>query len=187
MTLPNLYYLFAKTIIKGSVMNAFIQKHSHLVTNCLSGFDRLVIRGTLRNISYVEGMLVYLSVSKVLLKDFKNHVLKMSQLLKQASLAVVLAAGRPVEFLSSSKGVKEDLAKEIMQRDHITQGPICAFTCVEPCYSYIVVGNRAQQKLELKPNVRKCLFLYHYFIHPEFGFNSCINRSGHHGQNFLNP
>ena len=78
-------------------MNAFIQKYKSLVTYCLSGFDRLVIRGTLINLSYVEGMLVYLSVAKVLLKDFGNHAEKMSQMLKQASLAVVLSAGRPVQ------------------------------------------------------------------------------------------
>ena len=65
-------------------MNSFIQKHQHLVIHSLSGFDRLVIRGTLRNLSYVQGMLVYLSGAKVLLKDFKDHVLKMSRLLKQS-------------------------------------------------------------------------------------------------------
>ena len=151
-------------------MNSFIQKHQHLVIHSLSGFDRLVIRGTLRNLSYVQGMLVYLSGAKVLLKDFKDHVLKMSRLLKQASLAVVLATGRPVQYLTSSKGVKEVMAKSIMERDKITQGPICTFTTVEPCYSYKIVGNRAEKKLELKPAVRKCLFLYHYFIHPAFGF-----------------
>ena len=38
-------------------MQAFIQKYKAVVTGTLSGFDRLLLRGTLRNLSYVEGMM----------------------------------------------------------------------------------------------------------------------------------
>jgi len=31
-------------------------------------------------------------------------------------------------------------------------------------------GNRSTKKLELKMIPRKCIWLYHYFNHPEFGF-----------------
>ena len=37
-------------------MKSFIQKHAADVIGVLSGFDRLVFRGTLRTLSYVEGM-----------------------------------------------------------------------------------------------------------------------------------
>lgn len=51
-------------------MAAFLQKHRADVTRWLSGFDRLVLRGTLRQLCYVSGMLGFLHASKVLLKDF---------------------------------------------------------------------------------------------------------------------
>lgn len=38
-------------------MQDFIHKHRQVVTGSLSGFDRLVLRGTLRQLSYVKGML----------------------------------------------------------------------------------------------------------------------------------
>ena len=50
-------------------MNEFIQRHRAEVIGALSGFDRLRIRGILRLLSYVEVMLMYLGLVKVLLKD----------------------------------------------------------------------------------------------------------------------
>ena len=151
-------------------MQHFIQKHRAVVTGCLSGFDRLVLRGTLRQLCHVSGMLTYLAMAKVLLKDFGTHAEKMSQMLKQASLAVVLGAGRPVHYLESSRVRKEPIAKAIMQRDGIVHGPICTLTCLEPCASVQIYRNRETKRLELRPRTRKCLHLYHYFIHPVFGF-----------------
>jgi hypothetical protein len=40
----------------------------------LHGFDRLVFRGHLRQLSYAHGMECYLSANRVLLKDFDRHV-----------------------------------------------------------------------------------------------------------------
>jgi len=41
---------------------------------------------------------------------------------------------------------------------------------VEPCVAPMVKGNRARKKLELVMAPRKCIFLYHYFDDPLFGF-----------------
>jgi hypothetical protein len=43
---------------------------------------------------------------------------------------------------------------------------------VEPCLSFEVGPNAEKKKLELKHRLRKCLFLYHYWMHPLFGFMS---------------
>ena len=72
--------------------------------------------------------------------------------------------------LPSSHVRKEDTARAIAEQDGVTEGTIALLTCVEPCKSYEIYKNRETKKLELKPRLRKCLFLYPYFIHPEFGF-----------------
>jgi hypothetical protein len=51
-------------------MNQLIQKYRKKVIGVLSGFDRLVLRGTLRAISYTAGMMNFLYDMDVLLKDF---------------------------------------------------------------------------------------------------------------------
>ena len=52
------------------------------------------------------------------------------------------------------------------------EGPICALTAVELCSSYAIKLNPKTQQPELTIAPRKCLFLYHYWMHPVFGFMS---------------
>jgi hypothetical protein len=114
----------------------FIAKHQDQIVGVLPGFDRLVMRGTLRSIAYGQGMSQYLWASQVLLKDFGAHVEQVSERLKAASLAEVVAAGRPVRYLASSAVSKEKIARRIAAEDGITSGPVCVLTCVEPCRSF---------------------------------------------------
>ena len=151
-------------------MEQFIAKHQDQIVGVLSGFDRLVMRGTLRSIAYGQGMSQYLWSNQILLKNFGVHVEQVSQRLKAASLAEVIAAGRPVRYLASSTVSKEQIARRIAAEDGITSGPVCVLTCVEPCRSFQIYRNRDTQHLELQARDRKCLFLYHYAVHPVFGF-----------------
>jgi len=45
-------------------------------------------------------------------------------------------------------------------------------SCVETCRTFDVYRNREKRKLELVSRIRKCLFLYQYWRHREFGFLS---------------
>ena len=47
---------------------------------------------------------------------------------------------------------------------------MCVLTSVEPCWSLDIYKNRAAKKLDLVKRERHCLFLYHYWVHPVFGF-----------------
>jgi hypothetical protein len=42
-------------------------------------------------------------------------------------------------------------------------------SCVEPCRTFSVRGNRASKHLELRAEERQCLHLYFYFVDSEFG------------------
>ena len=151
-------------------MNAFLSKHAKEVIGTLSGFDRLVFRGSLRSLVYVGGMKSYLYSTGVLLKDFAAHALDMTKRLKGASLAETKQADRPVTYLPSSKTSKEEMAHKIAEEDGIKDGPVCVLTAVEPCNSFEIYRNRETKLLEMVPRHRKCLHLYHYQIHPVFGF-----------------
>ena len=151
-------------------MREFIAKHNQQIAGTLSGFDRVVFRGTLRSMAYPEGMMSYLWANQVLLKDFRPHVEGVSRQLKEASTAKAKALGRPIRYLESSAVSKEKIAREIKARDEIREGLICVLSAVEPCWSFEVHRNRESQKLELRSRLRKCLTLYHYWMHPQFGF-----------------
>ena len=150
-------------------MDGFIQKYQPDVTGVLNGWDRLRFRGTLRALAVVSGMMNYLHVIGVLLKDFGTFVEEASEQVKSNCMGAARRLERPVRYLPSSQTRKEDVALGIAQSDGITEGLICLLTAVEPCRSYSIRKDRQAQKLVLEPTLRKCLHIYHYWMDPDFG------------------
>lgn len=151
-------------------MHEFIARHKKEITGTLSGFDRLVFRGTLHRINFVEGMWHYLHANDVLLKDFESHVKKVTARITAASTTEAEQLDRPVRYLNSSTIDKNDLARQIAREDSIEQGLVCVLSCVELCRTYEIHRNPASKKLELRVCSGKCKFLYHYWIDPVFGW-----------------
>ena len=110
-------------------MNQFIQKYEENITGTLSGWDRIVFRGTLRMLCFVDGMMGYLARVGVLLKDFGEHAQAMTGRLIAASLAAAEEAARPVKYLESAEIRKENVARDIAEGDGIHEGLICVLTC----------------------------------------------------------
>lgn len=153
-----------------TTVDRFIARFGDRIIGVLSGFDRLVFRGTLRQIAFATGMMGFLWKRRILLKDFGSFAEAMTEQLKQASLQEARRLHRPIEYLQSGGTNKEAIALEIAERDHVRQGLIGVLTAVEPCLTYEIYRNRDLKKLQLVPRTRKCLFLYHYFVDPVFGF-----------------
>ena len=152
-------------------MKRFIQQHAGQIIGTLCGWDRLRFRGTLRMLANVTGLGRFLrATDRGLAKEFGKHALELSRQVRQESQQVIEKAGRPVVHLDSPSVCKEDLARDIAKRDGIREGPICLITAVEGCWSYDVRSNRATGHLDRVHAYRKCLHLYHYQIHPKFGF-----------------
>lgn len=110
-------------------MNNFIAKYQDQLSGTLSGFDRLVFSGTLWK-DRLTGMKGYLWAHGLAAKDFGEHAEQISKRVKEASLAAVLAANRPVHYLNSGKDDKQQIALRIAAQDGIVEGPICALTAV---------------------------------------------------------
>lgn len=151
-------------------MDSFVTRHASEVKGTLSGFDRVRFRGTLRWPANLSGMGVWLSHVNVLLKDFRDYAMGLTDRIKQATQELAEQAGRPVQYLASSSLRKEDLAREIAQRDGITEGLVCVVTAVEPCHTFTVGPNQEAKKLELRSHPGKCLHQYFYLIDPQLGW-----------------
>lgn len=146
--------------------------HERHVIGVLNGFDRLVLRGCLRRLSFAEGMMSYLSVCRVLLKDFGAFALAQTERLRAASLDVARRLERPIRYLPSPQISKEDTARAIAEQEGIRDGLVCILKAVEVAPSFDVHRNRHTRKLELTVRSRQGLCLYHYWIDPVFGFMS---------------
>lgn len=151
-------------------MHPIVHKLGARVAAVLSGFDRLVVRGSLRGLSYVEGMKRHLSRADVPRREFGSYVERVTERLKEASLAEARALGRPVIYLDSAKTRKEAVARRVLAERPVESGLICVLSCVEPCRAFEMRRNAQERRLELVYRTRKCLHLYHYYLDPLFGF-----------------
>jgi len=150
-------------------MERFVTRHRDRIVGILAGFDRMVFRGTLRSISYVDGMNKFLSSHHVLYKDFSSFAQRVSNRLKAHAIAVAAEAGRPYEYVASAQVRKDDRARAIATRDGVTDGLVCVLTCVEPCRSFTIRRDRARKQLRLVAGERKCLHIYFYVLDADFG------------------
>jgi len=104
-------------------MHEFTATYSEQLAGVLSGFDRLVFRGTLRQIAYPFGLQGYLWANQILLKDFGAHAQKVSASVKAASLEVIAAAQRPVRYLSAVAWTRNKWRAPSLSRTESGRGP----------------------------------------------------------------
>ena len=140
------------------------------IMGAIRGLDRIRFRGTLRWLANESGMRTFLSSQRILFKDFKQWAEGLTFSIRESCHNYADQLGIETRYLRSGAVDKEKLARGIAKQRGITTGPICLLSVVEQCISPTVKGNRATKKLELKMVPRKCIWLYHYFNHPEFGF-----------------
>jgi len=151
-------------------MKKFMELFGEKTIGCLSGWDRLAFRGTLRWLASEHGMKSYVSCNHILLKDFGRWAESLTRQVRAACEDVGKSLGIRMEYLRSSTLCKEERAREIAKQDGIDTGPICMFSVVEPCYAPTVVGNRGAKQLELAVRPRKCVWFYFYWNDPDHGF-----------------
>lgn len=146
-------------------MKEFLERYEERVAGVLNCFDRIIFKGHLP-ISWPEGMEGFLRREKVLVKDFKGYVTRVSHQVTDHARQVAVAAGRPYCHIRG-KTDKEADARALAEADHITQGLICVFTRVEQAQSFKLKFGKDRPRLVCdRP---KCLCVYFYFMDPKFG------------------
>lgn len=148
-------------------MEKFIQAHREKINGTLTCFDRLIFKGYLSGVSFVEGLEGFLSRQGLLIKDFKGFVSEQAEVLKAHAHAMAEKQKRPYFHLRSAGVRKEEVARKEAERATITQGLVCIFGILEPCPSFAMRFGEGKPKLEHAR--RMCLCLYYYFMDPVLG------------------
>jgi hypothetical protein len=147
-----------------------MEVYKERIMGAISGLDRIRFRGTLRWLASERGLGTFMNHTKILLKDFSGWVERLTAMVRQSCESRARDLGIELRYLMSSGIDKEKLARDIAVQKGITEGSICMFSVVEPCIAPMVKGNKASKKLEVVMAQRKCVFVYHYFDDPVFGF-----------------
>jgi len=147
-----------------------IEKYDDRINGVLETFDRIIINGYLTNLCSYKKFMYYLIENDVKLVDFKEFASAQTELLCRHMENYVKERGVALQYLSSGKLSKEDLAKQEYDKGSSRSGLIAAFSAVELCNTITVQPNRETQRLEITSRPTKCKHYYLYYNDEEFGW-----------------
>lgn len=150
----------------------FVQLYQEHILGVLEGLDRIRFRGTDRMLSNTRGFAQALHIMEVWLKDFGDWADRTTRSLRQQCAEHAQRLGIPTVYLPpGGHPDKEALARRYAAEEGVApDGSIVQLSAVEPCVAPGVHANRATKRLEVQMRPRRCVFLYHYFDHPQVGF-----------------
>lgn len=138
----------------------------HGVLNC---FDRLVLRGTLQQLCYAQGMTAYLSSRHIRIFDFAAFARPLCNRLCKHADELAKANNMAVEYVRKSSLNKEKRVQQILKTRGTHPGLVHIFSALESCMAYYPWYDKKTQTSFLKYKDGKCLHYYFYFIDDELG------------------
>lgn len=145
-------------------MKQFIARFEDQIQGTLSGFDRVVFRGSLRRLTHSQGMKMYLIQNGILCKQYEDHVKAVSQALKEASLEPFRREQLPIRHIFNPRTDKDAIARTVAAERGIRHGNVCALTAMELSPTF------RHEKTRMAVRWRPSLVIYHYQIDPRFGW-----------------
>ena len=107
--------------MKNSDIDIVAQNESQVI-GVLSGWDRLVFHGCCPMLAYLDGFLMWTLRAGILLKNYSEWVLALSDAVRRACLEEAVRRQRPIEYLRSSGVRKDDLARRILRENPVSEG-----------------------------------------------------------------
>lgn len=147
-----------------------IDKYKDKINGSLSTFDRMILKGHIRQFFSPSGKKHFLSQENLKYKDFGEYALKVTTKIKEHAVHLAEELQRPYIYLNSPKISKEETALKCLEEKPVTEGLICVLSTVELCSTLQVLKNAQTGNLELRNVDRKCMYLYFYYSDEEFGF-----------------
>ena len=150
-------------------MNTILEQFKDKINGTFAFFDRIIIKGHIRQFFSTSGKGYFLSEQNVLLKDFSAYANRVTSDIVAHIEKMAEETHRPLRYLTSSKISKEQTARDILNDDPVEEGLICILSVVEYCQTLQPIKNR-EGKLELRTVDRKCKYYYFYYLDKNFGF-----------------
>jgi predicted transcriptional regulator len=149
-------------------MEQFINKYREHISFSLSCYDRLVITGNLKEISYPQGMTNYVYEHKIMVKDYIEFAKGLREKLRKHIETLAQENGISIQYLNC-KIRKETLVSKILNDRGSQSGIVCILSTVERCNAYKPWHDKQTGRNFLKNDDTKCNHYYIYFIDDKLG------------------
>lgn len=145
-----------------------LNQYSEKIKGKLNTFDRIIIKGYIRQLCNVQQFKTFLSINNILWKDFPSYAQNVTKNLCEHIESIATEQNRPYTYLASPTTSKEQTALDMLKKSPTDSGLIGIIGTVETCNTMSVKNNN--KILQLTWQKRKCKYYYLYFLDEEFGF-----------------
>jgi hypothetical protein len=149
-------------------MELLTDRYKENIVGTLSCFDRILIKGTLPQACYGDGMARHMTKKGIMLFDYTKYVEPFREQIRVNAEQLAVDNGLKIEFVRTHTARKEDIVKKNF--DGKKKGLVYILSAMEACNSYIPWHDKLAHKTFLKGVQGKCLHYYFYFNDPDMGF-----------------
>ena len=135
----------------------------------LSCYDRLILTGTMPEISYSQGMTSYMYQNDVKIFDYPKFAEPFKDAIRANAERIAQENGVEIEFIRKTGVRKESIISDKIKQRGDHPGIVHIISAMEACNTYKPWHDKATGKTFLKPDQSKCLHYYFYFIDPQVG------------------
>jgi hypothetical protein len=147
--------------------HVFLQQYNSQIAFTLECFDRVILKGYLRQLSYPAGVRQFVDYTlRIKRKDFMPWAKAQSRRIDDHAKALAQNLNRPYIFLRG-KQRKETVAGGILRTHAITEGLVCVLGCLEHCPSFRLI--QAKGRPDFVPARPPALVFYFYYLDPTLG------------------
>jgi len=150
-------------------MGLLTERYADKIQGVLTCLDRVVIMGTIPEISHAEAMTSYLYSHKVRIFDYTKFAEPLRDEIRLHAERLAQENGLEIDFIRKADFRKEQRVKEIFAKRGNHPGLVHIFSAMEPCSSFKPWHDKKTGKTFLKYTAGKCLHYYFYFLHGDLG------------------
>jgi hypothetical protein len=154
-------------------LKALLARFGSAVKGVLTGFDRIVFKGTILPLAHEDGAMGFLGWRGVLNRDYKKWMQAQTDALVTAVDRFAREqTDRPIVHLGTWRCDKEQLARSRQQQTGVEAGLIGVWSCLESCWSYRAEYCARKGYPQLNRYTTQCKHLYLYLDHEQYGWMS---------------
>jgi hypothetical protein len=135
----------------------------------LSCYDRLILSGTIPEISYSQGMTGYMYQKGIKIFDYPKFAEPYKEAIRANAERIAKEQGVEIEFIRKTGVRKESIISDKINKKGDQPGLVHILSVMEACNTYKPWHDKTTGKTFLKPDTGKCLHYYFYFIDEQVG------------------
>lgn len=150
-------------------MANILERYAGQIHGTISCFDRVILFGSLPEISHLGGMVGHLKARNIPLETYYSHVMELRDKIVNAAKDLAKANGIKIQYIRKSSIRKEEIVEAELARHGSRPGLVCILSALESCHSYELRRQRKTVEPQLMARGGACLHYYFYFMDEDLG------------------